>query len=140
MDTRSRSRLVVAHTVLRLLRRWDFRSDVSETNARGEHVIIPALPDDTMGQFFDQLRVAEGTIYIATLEGDDVSVISMAPSPAPKHAAASSDDCRIYRHTEVQMVVEYLRACRAPVRCYEALPSVLLELLDEGAVPSSCPP
>jgi hypothetical protein len=109
---------------------------VSETNARGEHVIIPALPDDTMGQFFDQLRSAKGTIYIATLEGDDVALISMAPSPAPKHAAASGDDCPIYRHTEVQMVIEYLRACRVPVRCYEACPSVLLELLDEGIVPS----
>jgi hypothetical protein len=108
---------------------------VSETNARGEHVIIPALPDDTMGQFFDHLRAAKGTIYIATLEGDDVAVISMAPGHAPKHAAGPRDECPIHRHTEVQMVVEYLRACRVPVRCYEALPSVLLELLDEGAVP-----
>lgn len=137
MDARSRARLVVAHTALRLLRQRDFRSDVTETDGNGEHVIVPALPYDTMGEFFDQLRVARGTIYVAVLQGDEVALIAMATAHPPKHAAPSPDDCPIYRHTEVKMVLDYLRARRAPLRCYEALPNVMLELVDEGPALSS---
>ncbi len=132
MDARSRARLVVAHTALRLLRQRDFRSDLRDTDSRGDHVIIPALPQDTMGGFFDQLRAAGGTVYVAVLQGDEVAVIAMAIAHPPKHAAPSSDDCPIHRHTEVKMVLDYLRARRSPLRCYEALPNVLLELVDEG--------
>ena len=140
VDARARARLVVAHEVLRAMRRRDFRNDVAETNTYAQHVLIPALPDDTMGEFFDQLREAAGTIYVATLEGDDVAVISMAPARLPRHAAPQEDECPIYRGTELQMVIEYLRARRTPLTCYEADPSVQVELIDEGpsmpAVPS----
>ena len=130
MDTRARSRLVVAHAVLKALHRKDFRNDVGDTNAAGEHVIVPALPDDKMSAFFEQLRRANGTIYIATMEGEHVAVLSMAPVRPPKHAAPSEEDCPILPDTELIMVIQYLRARRAPLTCYEAHP-VMLELVDE---------
>lgn len=130
VDARARSRLVVARAVLQKLHRKDFRSDVGDTNATGDHVIVPALPDDKMGQFFQQLRRANGTIYIATMEGEEVALLSMAPARQPKHAAPSEEDCPIFPDTDLIMVIQYLRARRAPLTCYEVRP-VMLELVDE---------
>lgn len=121
------------------MRSKDFRSDASETSGSGEHVIVPALPDDTMGQFFDQLRDAAGTIYVATLEGDEVALVSLSPSPAPKHAAPSDDDiCPVHRQSELMMVISYLRERRTPLRCYEVPPGVMLELVDDKPSMPEC--
>lgn len=128
MDDRSRQRLAVARMALRLLRHRDFRNDLPDTNAQGEHVIVPALPDDTMGELFAQLHAAIGTIYIAVPDGDEVAIITMTAERQP----APPDSCPIYRHMEVKMVLDYLRMCRTPVRCYEALPNVIMQLLDDG--------
>jgi len=96
-------------------------------------VIVPALPDDTMGEFFDQVREAQGTIYVATMEEDGVALLSMSPSPPPRHAAPSEEDtCPIHRQSELMMVINYLRTRRTPLRCSEVPPSVMLELVDEG--------
>jgi hypothetical protein len=138
VDARSRARLVVAHTVMKAMRLQDFRTDVPETNAIGERVIIPALPDDPMGQFLDQFRAAKGTVYVATLEGDGLAVLAMSPAHSPRHAAPPVDDCPLYRHTHLKMVIDYLRAHRAPMTFYEAPCNVMVELVDEGpAVPAT---
>ncbi len=131
MDARQRARMMVAHTVFQALRSADFRNDTPETNASGERVIVPALLDDTMGEFFDQFVAAQGTIYIAALEGTDVVVITMAPAHTARHAAPSEEECPIHRRTELAMVIEYLRARRRPVKFCEAPSNVLLELVDE---------
>jgi hypothetical protein len=134
VDARARQRLEVARMALRLLRHRDFRNEVADTNAHGEHVIVPALPDDTMGELFGQLHAAKGTIYVAVPDGDELAIITMTPTRPARHAAAS-DDCPIYRHMEVKMVLDYLRMCRTPVRCYEALPdvpNVMMQLLNDG--------
>lgn len=116
---------------MRALRNRDFRAGLPDTNGNGERVIIPALPDDTMGQFFDQLRSANATIYLATLDGEGVIIVTMAPLHEARHAAASADDCLIYRHTELQMVINYLRTQRGPVVCREAPQNVLFDLIDD---------
>ena len=124
-------RLAVAHEVLQALRRGDFRSELAETIRSGEHMIVPALPDDPMGGFFDKLRAADGIIYIAVREEDGLTVLSMSPARPPRHAAPSPDDCPIHRDSELQMIIGYLRATRRPLTCYEASPGVMVELLDE---------
>jgi hypothetical protein len=124
-------RLAVAHEVLQALRHGDFRSEFGETIRSGEHVIVPALPDDPMGGFFDKLRASDGTIYIAVREEDGLVVVSMSPARPPRHAVPSPDDCPIHRHTELQMIIGYLRATHRPLACYEASPGVMVELLDE---------
>jgi hypothetical protein len=131
VDDRSRRRLAVAHEVLQALRYGDFRSELGETIRSGEHVIVPALPDDPMAGFFDKLRAADGTIYIAVRQKDGLAVLSMSPARPPRHAVPSPDDCPIHRNTELQMIVGYLRATRRPLTCYEASPGVMVELLDE---------
>ncbi len=128
MDARARERLAVARMALRLLRHRDFRNELPDTNAQGEHVIVPALPDDTMGELFAQLHAAKGTVYVAVPDGDDVVIITLTPV----RQAARPDSCPIYRHMEVKMVIDYLRMCRTPVTCYEALPNVTMQLLDDG--------
>ncbi len=85
-----------------------------------------------MGALFDQLRAAGGTIYVASLDGDGMAIVTMEPLPEARHAAVSSDVFPIFRHTELQMVIEYLRTQRAPLICREAPQSVLLNLLDDG--------
>lgn len=124
-------RLAVAHEVLQALRRGDFRNELGETIKSGEHVIVPALPDDPMGGFFEKLRAAGGTIYIAVREEDGLAVLSMTPARPPRHAVPSPDDCPIHRDSELQMVIGYLRATRRPLTCYEASPGVMMELVDE---------
>jgi hypothetical protein len=131
VDARSRARLAVARNVLRALRHRDFRSELGETTASGEHVVVPALPDDTMGALFDQLRSADGPIYVAISDGDDIVVLSMAQARPPKHAAPTRDDCPIHRDTQLTMIVDYLRMIHGPLTCYEASPGVMLELVDE---------
>ena len=131
MDDRSRMRLAVAHEVLQALRHGDFRSDLGETIRSGEHVIVPALPDDPMGSFFDKLRAADGTIYIAVREEDGLAVLSMSPARPPRHAVPSPDQCPIHRDTHLQMIIGYLRATRGPLTCYEASPGVMVELVDD---------
>lgn len=131
MDARSRERLAVAHTILRALRHRDFRNELDGTRASGEHVVAPALPDDTMGVFFDQLRQSAGTIYIGVPENAGIAVLSLAQTQRPKHAAPSRDDCPIHRDTQLKMVIDYLRMSKGPLRCHEATPSITLELVDE---------
>lgn len=135
-DSKRRARLVVAHTALTLLRRKDFRSTLEGTNTDGEHVIIPALPGDRMGYFFDQLRVADGPIYVAVLEGDGVVILAMAPRRAPKHAVPEQEEAfpAIHRDTEILMVLDYLRAQRGPITCFEVAPVVLVELVGDTQV------
>lgn len=124
-------RLAVAHEVLQALRRGDFRSELGETIRSGEHVIVPALPDDPMGGFFDKLRAADGTIYIAMREENGLTVLSMSPARPPRHAVPPPDECPIHRDTQLQMIIGYLRATRGPLTCYEASPGVMVELVDD---------
>jgi hypothetical protein len=141
MDVRSRERLQVAQIVLKALRTQDFRSVVSEANTRDEHVIIPALHDDPMDQFFDDFRSAEGAVYLATVETNgEITILSVSPGHAPRHAAPTSEPCPIYPHTELGMVISYLRATRVPLPIYEAPKSALVKLVDgdELALPGCC--
>jgi hypothetical protein len=126
--------MIVAHKVMQALKRADFRNDVPATNSSGEHVIVSALPDDTMDLFFDRLREEQGPIYVVTLEGEDLVVVTMAQAHEPRHAAPRDDDCVVHRQAQLQMVIEYLRAHRAPVTISEAPDNVMVELLDEGPV------
>jgi hypothetical protein len=131
VDDRSRRRLAVAHEVLQALRHGHFRNELGETIRSGEHVIVPALPDDPMGGFFDKLRAADGTIYIAMREEDGLAVLSMSPARPPRHAVPSADECPIHPDTQLQMIFGYLRATRGPLTCYEASPGVMVELVDD---------
>lgn len=124
-------RLGVAHEVLQALRYGDFRRELNETCASGEHVIVPALQDDTMGGFFGKLRATGGTIYIAVREQSGITVLSSPPAWRPKHAIPLPDDCPVHGDTELQMIIDYLRLTRTPLTCYEASPGVMTELVDE---------
>jgi hypothetical protein len=133
VEPRVQARVVVAHKVMQALRRRDFRTVVSDKAAHGSHVIVPALPDDPMSEFFEQARAAQGTIYIAMMEGKDLSVMSLTKRPAPRHAAPSDDDrCLIYPHTHVAMVFSYLRASRVPLDVVEAPGNLLVDLVDDA--------
>jgi hypothetical protein len=139
VDARSGERLKVAQVVLKALRGQDFRSVASETAAQGQHVIIPALPDDPMGQFFEDFRQAEGTVYIATVNDGEVRVLSVSPAHEPRHAVPVRDRCPIYATTELGMVISLLELHRTPITFYEAPRNMTLNLVegDELAIPST---
>jgi hypothetical protein len=126
--------MIVAHKALQALKRADFRNDVPATNSSGEHVMVSALPDDTMAMFFDRLREEQGPIYVITLEGEELVVVTMTPVHEPRHAAPRDDDgdCIVHRDAQLQMVIEYLRARRAAVTIYEAPDNVMVNLVDDG--------
>lgn len=134
MEPRARARAVAAHKVLQALRRQDFRNAAAGTAANGSHVIIPALPDDPMSEFFEQARHAKGPVYIAMMEGENLSVMGLIPRSAPRHRAPSDDDdeCVIYPDTHVAIVFDYLRARRVPLDIVEAPCNALVELVDDA--------
>jgi hypothetical protein len=59
VDPRDRQRLAIAHRILDAVRNKNFRSETLATGA-GNHVIVPAVPDDTMASLFDQVRLTGG--------------------------------------------------------------------------------
>jgi hypothetical protein len=137
VDARSRERLKVAQVILKALRGQDFRGAAQKTDAQGQHVIIPALVDDPMGQFFEDFRQADGTVYIATVDDGTITVLSVSPTHQPRHAVPVPDPCPMHAETELGMVISYLRVHRAPITFYEAPRNVTLNLVDgdELAIP-----
>lgn len=133
MDARAAARLKIARQALLLLRNRDFRNEFAAINADGDHVFIPALVDDTMDQLLDQFRAADGPVYVAAPDGDDLAVLSVTLAHLPRHAAPDDEPCPVYGTTDLGMVISLLKASKRPVTFYEAPVKVLLELVDDGA-------
>jgi hypothetical protein len=140
VDPKARRRLAIAHRVLDAVRTAEFRSDTL-ANRNGEHVIMPALPDDTMEPLFEQLHQTEGPLHIATLHGEDLTVFAMMPIAPPtrprrpgRHAHHLDDDLRISSDMSVGVVVDYLFLRDSPVVFREASPQVCLELVERPDV------
>lgn len=130
-ELREARRMAVAHQVLDAIRSKELRR-ATEANRSGEHVIVPALLDDTMADLFEQLESADGPLHVAVRHGDELVLFAMAPH-TPRHAGANADTedpCPIHPDTPVSMVLDYLRLAGAPILCREASPEVSLELVD----------
>ena len=131
MESRDARRMAVAHQILDAIRDKEIRDD-TVANRSGEHVIVPALLDDTMADLFEQLRTADGPMHVAVRDGNAL-VFFVMTSHTPRHAGVSADredPCPIRPDTPVSMVLDYLRLAGAPVLCREASPEVSLELVD----------
>lgn len=139
MDPRDRKRLVVAHRVLDAIRSQGFRSETLATRA-GDHVILPALYDDTMGPLFDRLRAGGEPLHVATLHGDSLAVFVMVPHKRARHAgrdADPDDEFPVGREMAVGMVIDYLILRDKPIVIHEASPrTISLELVEN---PESMP-
>ena len=136
---RQQQRLAVADQVLQAMRGREFRDDTPVNPHTRDRVILPALPDDKMGMLFDQLR-AVGGLHVAVPDGDRLMVFSMSARRRPKHAAENIrpelDRCPISRESQVIMVLRYLQVHGRPIICYEASPSVTIELVDTVGIPT----
>ncbi len=133
-------RLAIAHRVLDAVRTAEFRSQTL-ANRNGEHVILPALPDDRMASLFDQLHQTEGPLHIATLHGEDLIVFAMEPRRPGRHAYRidPDDELRISPDMSVGVVVDYLILRDRPAVIHEATPQVFLELVERlGRNSSPC--
>lgn len=145
MDPRDRQRLTVAHRILDAVRSAGFRSETLATSA-GQHVMVPALHDDTMGPLFDRLRETGGPIHVATLHGSNLAVFAMVPRKPGRHAgrqADPDDEFPVGRDMSVGIVVDYLILRNRPIVLHEASPSVCLELVESPeprvtSAPSPC--
>lgn len=135
MDPKDRQRLAVAHRILEAVRNKGFRSETLATNT-GEHVIVPALPDDTMASLFEQLRAADGPLHVAVPDGKNLSVFVMVPLKGARHAGPSLDpdeDFPMSPGMSVGLVLDYLRLREKPIIFHEACPEVSLELVEKPA-------
>jgi len=132
VDARQQERLKVGRAVLDALRHQDFRTELSMIGAGGDHVLIPVLPDDTMGIVFDELRENPGPVYLLLQDKGGLAVISCRPVSHGRHAAKESDDdsCPIHRDTQISMVRKYLREYGQLV-CREQAPEVTVELIND---------
>jgi hypothetical protein len=132
VDARSRERLAVGRAILDALRHPDFRDEfVPNDPSTGERVIIPALKDDTMGEIFDQLRETPGPAYVVLDGRDGLLIISLLPDSKGRHAAPEPPEpCPIHRHSQIAMLVEYLRHYRQ-LTIRELAPDVRVELVDD---------
>jgi hypothetical protein len=132
MDAKQRQRLAVAHRVLQATRSKQFRSETLATST-GDHVFIPALPDDTMGMLFDQLRAANGPIHVAVIDNDQLMILAMVPVKPGKHAEPDvdpDDNFPVGPEVPVGILLDYLRLRDRPILCRELTPKVSLELVD----------
>ncbi len=139
MGSREARRAAVAHRVLDAIRHKAFR-DETLANQSGDHVIVAALPDDTMAELFEQFKTAKSTMHVAVADSDALVMFVMAPHlPRSRHAKDSyrpDDPCPISPDTPVSMVLDYLRLADRPVLCRQATPEARLELV-EGCTPQS---
>ncbi len=135
MNSAESERLETAHRLLRDLRSREFREATAEATASGVHVIVTALPDDTMADLFGHLHAARGPIHVAVRSAAGYFLLSMEPHEAPRHARvkrSADDECGITFGTHVGMVIDYLRMRNRPVYLYEAEPSVALKLVEDN--------
>ncbi len=146
MDPRDRQRLAITHRILDAVRSKSFRSETLAT-AIGDHVIVPALPDDTMASLFDQVRLTGGPVHVATLHDNALAVFAMVPCKPARHAcpqADSDDEFPVNPDMSVGIVVDYLILRDRPLLFRKASPQVSLELVenpDTGPVSlMGCPP
>jgi hypothetical protein len=133
VNHKDRQRLAVAHRILDTVRSRSFRSESLSTQA-GEHVIVPALADDTMASLFEQLSTAGGPINVAVADGNDLIVFAMSPIKPPRHAGAQADpdeDFPMSPGMSVGIVLDYLRLRDKPIIFHEASPQVSLELVED---------
>lgn len=142
MDPNDRRRLAVAHRILDAVRTKSFRSETLATRA-GQHVIVPALPDDTMGPLFDRLRESGEPIHVATLHGTELAVFVMVPHTPARHAgrqAGPEDEFPVNRDMSVGIVVDYLILRERPITLHEVSPNISLELVENPEAKSSYAP
>ena len=141
MDPRDRQRLSVAHRILDAVRTKSFRSETLATRA-GEHIIVPALPDDVMGPLFDQLRESWEPLHVATLHGEHLAVFAMVPHKPARHAGRHDDpddEFPVNRDMSVGIVLDYLILRDKPIVIHEASPNISLELVENPeSEPSPC--
>jgi hypothetical protein len=133
MESREARRMATAHQVLDAIRDKELRRD-TVANRSGDHVIVPALLDDTMAVLFEELRTADGPMHVAVRDGNTLVFFVMTLHTS-RHTRESTDPegpCPIGADTPVSMVLDYLRLADAPVLCREASPEVSLELVDEN--------
>lgn len=134
MDHKERERLTVAHRVLEATRSKSFRSETLATHA-GEHMIVPALPDDTMASLFEHLRAADGPLNVAVADGDSLIVFAMIPITPARHAGAQTDpdddNFPMSPSMSVGIVLDYLRLRDKPMIFHEASPQVSVELVED---------
>ena len=144
MDPKDRQRLAVAHRILDAVRSKSFRAETLATRA-GEHVIVPALRDDTMDSLFEQLREADGPLHVAVAHGDGLIVFVMVPRKTARHAGQQidpDDDFPMSQGMSVGIVLDYLILREKPIIFHEACPQVSLELVENpttGPAPQTSP-
>jgi hypothetical protein len=130
VDARDRQRLAVAHRILGAVRQKNFRDDTLSTKD-GDHVFVPALPDDTMARLFDQLRNTDGPLHVFVPEGDELTIFVMAPHTPPKHASRRSDSyCPVSPESHVSMVLQYMRLKGGRILCREETPEISMQLVE----------
>ena len=133
-EARDRTRLAAVEGLLQSVRSKEFRDAIAETTREGERVVSVALSDDTMASLFDQVRSVHGPVHVAVQQGDGYDIFVMEPYAEPRHSrmqSKPSDHCPISPHTQVGMVLAYLRARGAPIFCYEASPTVAFKLVED---------
>lgn len=133
VDPRDRQRLAVAHRILDAIRSKSFRSETLATRA-GEHVIVPALPDDAMATLFDQLRDTGGPLHVAVLSDGNLIVFAMTRLRTARHAGPQGDavdnDFPVSPHMSVGIVLDYLLLRGKPMIFHEETPQVSIELVE----------
>lgn len=141
MDAKTRQRLAISHRVLDAIRSKEFRSDTL-ANHVGEHVIMSALPDDTLGSFFEEVRRTDGPVHIATLHGEDLLVVALGPFKSARHARpAPVETFPMGPDVAIGILIDYLILREKPILIREVTPQMRAELVerpDEAELKAHC--
>jgi hypothetical protein len=114
--------------VARLARSRDFRSAFASADER-QLVIIPVLPDDTVGYVLDRLDDAGGSGVLVLLTDEALRIASLVLASEASMVVVTEDDrmTRVHQDSRVDMFFDYLeRVGTAVVR------GVIARLVDHG--------
>ncbi len=125
MATREELRACTVPAIARLARSRDFRSAFAEVDCEPRHqIIIPALPDDTVGYVLDQLREAGGKAVLVLRTEEKLQIAALLPASPARIAVAEEDDTvtTVHEDCHVEMFFDYLAQVGTAVfrRCVAA--------------------
>lgn len=118
MESREQRRAEFVRGVAKIMRSRDFRSALDTGTGRSDsHIVVVALPDDSMRYVFDHLAQAGGSGAVVLVQDGPIEMVTMRPASAAQVQVAQEDDgvARIHEDSPVDMFFECLRQARTLV-------------------------
>jgi hypothetical protein len=130
MDDREQARLGLTRAVVRDLRTPEFRASLHVVDELGRKPIVGCLPDDTVEWVFARVRELGGdaTVVMGTAVAPGVFQREFMVVTKGIAAEADPEPCGVHPHSEVGLLMAYLREHGGRVQCQMLAPDSIATL------------